>query len=335
MTETIEYKVLKAIQDNIPLVSEPFKTLAEGIGISEAELIDSINDLKKRRIIRQISPIYDTRMLGYDSALIAFKVKSGDIERVAEVISSHPGVSHNYERNNEFNLWFTLAVPPDSALGLDRTVKLLAQNTGVDTYTIMRTKKTFKIGVKLDAEGSNLEKEEVEMKTSKYTPLTDEEKKIIRVTQDNMPIENRPFCGYADMLSISEEKLLKSLSGLRQRGVMRRFAAILNHRDAGFKANGMVAWNASGCSTEELGLRIAAFKSVSHCYERTINGVWKHGLFSMIHGKTERDVEEVVENISHETGLKDFLILYSTREFKKKRVRYFTEELYKWEEASA
>ena len=85
------------------------------------------------RIIREITPIFDTRALGYSSMLVAAKVDSENPHRAAQIINSHPGVSHNYLRTHEFNLWFTIATPPDSELGLEGTLEVLQRLTGAES----------------------------------------------------------------------------------------------------------------------------------------------------------------------------------------------------------
>jgi len=333
LTEGVENLVLRYLQDGIPIVSRPFHEMARGIGIEVEVLMEVIRDLKERRIIRQISPIYDTRMLGYESLLVAFKVNPAKIDTVAQLINSHPGVSHNYERDHVFNLWFTLAIPPDSRLGPEGTVKAIARSSDVREYLILRAKRVFKIGLRLETEGSPFEREDIETeRLSPSAPFTEEEKVIIRVTQEDLPIVEKPFVLYAKRLGIDEEILLRKLREFQEKRIMRRFAAVLYHRNAGFSANGMVVWKVPEEKVEEVGLKIASYRAVSHCYERTTNSLWPYNLFSMIHAKERKSIEEIVENIQEETGIRDYMILYSTREFKKKRVRYFEKEIHEWEE---
>jgi DNA-binding Lrp family transcriptional regulator len=326
-----ENKVLKVLQVGIPLELEPFRAIARNVGISEEETLEIVRSLKERRIIRRISPIYDTRMLGYDSALVVFKVDPYSIETAASIVSKHPGVSHNYERGHEYNLWFTLATPPDSRFGLERTVEILADIARAQHHIIFRTRRLFKIGVKLDFGGTTLEREEVGAKKLRFTPLTEKEKHIIRATQEDIRLSKRPFTSSAKVLEMKEEEVIEKLREFKQRGVMRRFAAILNHRKAGFLANGLLVSHVAEDGIEKIGYRIASFKAVSHCYERVSSPTWKYNLFSMIHGMDREEVEEVVKEIIKDTGLKDYEVLYSSREFKKRRVRYFTEELHDWE----
>lgn len=332
-----EAALIWRLQEGLPLAKRPFSVLAEYSGINEASLLEIIKRLKENRIIRQISPIYDTRRLGYESLLVAFKVDPLKIERAVMIINGHPGVSHNYERDHAFNLWFTLAIPPDSRFGAEKTVDLLASLTDTKEYAILRAKRIFKIGLKLDMEGNGTRTEE-EISSSKILSktrdiLTEEEKRIIRVTQEDMPLIESPFLFYASILGLKEEYLLEKLREFKRKGIMRRFAAVLYHRNAGFSANGMVVWKVPEGSVEKVGQKIASYKAVSHCYERATNGVWQYNLFSMLHAKRKEDIEEIVREISSDTGIRDFVILYSTKEFKKKRVKYFTEDFYRWEES--
>lgn len=333
MQEGLE-EIVRAVQVAVPLEREPWGALAEKVSVGEEELVRSIARLKEERIIRQISPIYDTGMLGYESALAAFKVAPRDMERVAGSVSAHPGVSHNYERDGDFNLWFTLAVPADSKLGLEGTVRHMAGPAAVERHVLLRARRTFKVRMRLDFGEKGGEKEEVERTERTYHPLTDEEKEVVRVTQQDMPLVKRPFLCYAKALGMPEDSLVAKLRELRDRGVMRRFSAVLHHRRVGFKANGMVVWKVPEERVEEVGHTKASYRAVSHCYERTTTRHWRYNLFTMVHGRSTGEVEEIVGRMSAETGIKDFKIIYSLREFKKVRLRYFTEDFRLWEESA-
>lgn len=332
-TKEPEGAIIKTLQEGIPLEREPIKALSKKFAMGEEELLFKIKQLKDEKLIRQISPIYDTKMLGYDSALVTFKVKPARLEPTARIINSHPGVSHNYEKDHEFNLWFTVAVPPDTRLGLDGTVSALAAMTETAEYAILRSKRVFKICVKLDPSESVLKREEIKSSEHKFLPLSDEEKRTVKTTQLDMPLTTRPFRVYAKALGTDEDRLITRLREFERRGVMRRFAAIPNHRQLGFSANAMAVWRVPEGTVEEIGLKIASFKIVSHCYDRTTNGVWRYNLFSMIHARSVDEVSQIVAEIKKLTGLKDYSILYSMREFKKRRLNYFVDDFYTWEES--
>ncbi|NPA41751.1 MAG: Lrp/AsnC family transcriptional regulator [Aquificae bacterium] len=324
-------KVLKEVQKDIPITQRPFTEIAKRLGIEEDALLETLKKLKEDKIIRQISPIYDTRAVGYDSSLVAFKVNPERIEEVANFVNTHPGVSHNYEREHTFNLWFTLAVPPDSKLSLEETVELIADLCGVEEFAVLRTIKTYKIGVRLDYTDLK-EKEEIKpVVESKPHPISPLEREVIKRTQEDIPLEPRPFGKLAREMSITEEELVKHLRSLKERGIMRRFSAILYHRKVGFKANGMVVWQVPEDRVDEAGQLLASYRSVSHCYRRTTSELWKFNLFSMVHGHSREEVLEFARELKEVIKPIDYAVLFSTREFKKRRVKLFSEEFYEWE----
>src|SRR5205085_9105034 len=122
-----------------------------------AEALSRVQELIEERIIRQVTPIFDTRALGYSSMLVAAKVDPENPWRAANVINAHPGVSHNYLRNHEFNIWFTIATEPDSPLGVGRTLEVLAREAGAESIRQLPTLKLFKIRMDLEMEGSTEE----------------------------------------------------------------------------------------------------------------------------------------------------------------------------------
>ncbi len=121
---------------------------------------------------------------------------------------------------------------------------------------------------------------------------------------------------------MDEDYFLAQCQSLKQRGIMRRFGAAVNHRKAGFKANAMTCWVAPPEKVDAAGRKLASLKEVSHCYERKTNPLWRYNLFAMIHGHTEKACQEIASKVSEETGLTDYAMLFSTREFKKTRTKY-------------
>jgi DNA-binding Lrp family transcriptional regulator len=284
-----------------------------------------ISILKKIGIIRQINAIFDTRRLGYKSALVSFSVSSDKLNHVAELVNKHPGVSHNYERNHEFNMWFTLAVPPNVSMKAE--LEKMASIDGVKKYRVLPTLKLYKIGVRLDMVNKDSRKPEptdvVRSLNAKKFDITERDKEFIRELQKDLGVTPEPFRELANGLGITTSGLFAKAREYEQLGVMRRYAAILRHRDAGFVANGMVVWKVPESKVDEAGSKLAAFPQVSHCYKRPIYPDWPFNLFSMIHARTLKAAERMAEEMSEFIGIKDYRILFSLREFKKERVKYF------------
>jgi DNA-binding Lrp family transcriptional regulator len=324
-------EILLKIQKNFPMTKKPFEDIANSLGIDENEVINIIKQNKDKKIIRQISAIFDTKALGYNSSLVAFEIPKEQIQKSVEIINAHPGISHNYERNHQFNIWFTLATSPDSSLGLEKTVEILAKTTKAKQFIILPTLKLFKISVKLDTTGKEAKKEkipQVKKKSIKLTPLHIE---IIKLLQNDIKIINEPFADIVNKLDISYDYFFDLVKELQDSKVMRRFAAILNHKKAGFNANAMVVWDINEKKAEQIGKKAAAFSAVSHCYLRPKYPNWPYNLFTMIHGKTTAQVDDIIDDIASEIEYKTNMALYSSREFKKVRLKYFTNDEAIWE----
>lgn len=323
--DLLDKRLLNDIQWTFPLSDRPFLKISLSYGVSESEIIHRISKLKTKGLIRQINAIFDTRKLGYKSALVAFSVKPDKVDFVANEINKHPGVSHNYERSHEFNIWFTLAVGPndDMKIVLDNMASL----DGVIKYRLLPTLKLYKIGVKLDMVNGDptvpLPSDKVREPVAKSFEITERDKDFIRELQKDLKIVPEPFRIPAENLGITTTELFDRARDYEKSGVMRRFAAILRHREAGFIANGMIVWNVPTDSIDEIGNRLATFPEVSHCYRRPVYKDWRFNLFSMIHARSLESAKKIALEISKIIGIDDYQILFSTREFKKERVKYF------------
>jgi len=330
--EDMKNEILSRIQKKFPLVAKPFKAIADELNISEDEVLEILQAEKKAGIIRQTSAIFDTKRLGYKSSLVAFKVAPQNIDAAVEIINSHPGISHNYERNHEFNIWFTLGISPASKLGLDKTVELLAKLTKADEYIMLPTLKLFKINVKLNTTGKDDKKEVVKKVIHSDIEMTQLHHDIVQKAQYDIEMVSEPFKKMVDELGIDYDRFFSILKELQEAGVMRRFASILNHRKAGFNANAMVVWDvAEGETGEAIGKKAAEFSAVSHCYLRPKYPNWPYNLFTMVHGKTKKETDSIIEEMAKEIESKSHMPLYSSREFKKVRIEYFTPAEELWE----
>ncbi|TKI68776.1 Lrp/AsnC family transcriptional regulator [Sulfurimonas crateris] len=325
-------EILSRIQKKFPLVAKPFKAIADELGMSEDDVLEILREQKKGNIIRQTSAIFDTKRLGYISSLVAFKIPADKISDAVKIINSHPGISHNYERNHDFNIWFTLAVAPNSKLGLEKTLEVLAEATGAEEYIMLPTLKLFKINVKLNTTGKDEKKEEVKRVKHSDIELTPLHHAVIRRAQYDIDIVSEPFKKTVDELGIDYDRFFGILDELQEAGVMRRFASILNHRKAGFSANAMVVWDVDEANGEAIGEKAAAFSAVSHCYLRPKYANWPYNLFTMVHGKSTDETNGIIAEMASEIEAKSHMPLYSSREFKKVRIEYFTPEFEAWEE---
>ncbi len=337
--DDLDKRLLNLMQGSFPIAPRPYQHVASEAGIDETEAMDRVQRLLDERIIRQVTPIFDTRALGYSSMLVAAKVDPENPWRAANIINEHPGVSHNYLRNHEFNIWFTIATEPDSPLGLQRTLEVLAEIAGAESIRQLPTLKLFKIRMDLEMEGgTDALAKAVEVAPPAETerqPYDDFDMAVIRATQGDMPVIPEPYAPAADALGIPQEQLLTHLQAMQERRLLRRVAAILFHRRAGFSANGMGVWKVPDERIMELGPRMAAFRGISHCYQRPTYQDWPYSIFTMAHGRSKDECDAILDSIATETRIDERATLYSSTEFKKIRLLYFTDEYRAWEREHA
>jgi siroheme decarboxylase len=333
--DEVDKRLLNLMQGSFPIATRPYQHVAAKAGIEEQEAIARVLHLISERIIRQVTPIFDTRALGYSSMLVAAKVDPENPWRAANVINEHPGVSHNYLRNHEFNIWFTIATEPDSRLGLDGTLQTLARLAGAESIRQLPTLRLFKIRMDLEMEGGTEDlAKAVEVAPPAETdpqPYDEFDVAVIRALQGDMPVIPEPYGPAAVELGISQERLLEHLAGMQERRLLRRVAAILFHRRAGFSANGMGVWKVPDERVMDLGPRMAAFRGISHCYQRPTYEDWPYSIFTMAHGRSKEQCDAILDSIAAQTGVTGRATLYSSTEFKKIRLLYFTEDHRDWE----
>jgi siroheme decarboxylase len=332
-------RLMNLLQSSFPLDPEPFALVASEAEMDLDDVLARTRRLLDERIIREITPIFDTRALGYESMLVAAKVDAENPQRAAQAVNAHPGVSHNYLRTHEFNLWFTIATPPDSELGLAGTLDVLMGETGAESMRQLPTLTLFKINMNLEMEkGTDALSAPLDASPPRELdaqPYDERDVAVIRALQGPMPAVERPYDEAATELGMGTEELLEHLRGMVDRKLLRRVAAILFHRRAGFSANGMGVWKVPEEEIMEMGGRMASFRGISHCYQRPTYEDWPYSVFTMAHGRSKEECDAILDSIARECGMgpEDRATLYSSTEYKKIRLHYFTDEYAAWEAA--
>jgi len=330
-------RLMNVLQSNFPLAPAPWGEIAARCELPVDDAMTRTQRLLNGRIIREITPIFDTRALGYESMLVAAKVDAEHPQRAAKIVNSHPGVSHNYLRTHDFNLWFTIATPPDSELGLQGTLGVLQRLTGAESIRQLPTLVLFKINMNLEMEGGtgDLVKQvdaapprELEMQ-----PYDDFDVAVIKALQGPMTVTERPYDEAAAEVGVTPDKFIEHLEAMRERKLLRRVAAILFHRRAGFAANGMGVWRVPDDQILEVGGRMAAVRGISHCYQRPTYPDWPYSVFTMAHGRSKEECDAILDSIAEMTSLHGGgrATLYSSTEYKKVRLHYFTPDYAEWE----
>jgi DNA-binding Lrp family transcriptional regulator len=316
--------LLDALQSEVPLSSTPFALVGQQIDMSEKEVLKRTDRLKKEGLIRQISGVFDPRACGYRLSLVAAKVDADRIDAAAGAISGHPGVYQNYRRNHDFNLWFTIAVPPTSRLGLERTVEILGAEAECEAVRLLPALKSFKAEAAHDDGGG-------EEEGTEGAGLSSSEIETIRLLQKDLPLHPRPFDVLARGTKLSGEDLVASARLFADRQQMRRFAALVDARRSSFSASVMGVWRVSPDGIDSVGGKMAAHKSVSQCYLRPTYDDWPYNIFTIVHGRSVDECEAILGELAEATGVHEMHALFPVKEFKRTRLAFFSPEYEAWE----
>ena len=325
-------RILTAIQGGFPITSRPYAQLGDDFGCTEAEALASVAGMRSSGVIRRIGAIFDSARLGYRSTLCAIAVPPERVEEVAAVISAYSNVTHNYQREDRYNVWFTLIAPSQERIA--EILREIAKKTGIGDILDLPAIRLFKIKVDFDLTGEKSGRTQAPPATrpadTEAVVLTEDEKALVRLLQDDLESVVAPFERVAALLrgqgvDADEAWVIERTRAWVDSRVIRRFGAAIKHHKTGFSANAMGAWVVPEDRVEEVGAIMASFREVSHCYERPTTPTWPNNLYTMIHGRTRQECVEVAGRIREATALAEPRLLYSTREFKKTSMRYFAE----------
>lgn len=318
-------ELLTALQGEIPLVSTPFAIIGQALEMSEKEVIKRTERLRREGTIRQLAAQFDARALGYRSCLVAARVAPARIDEAAAAISAHPGVTQNYRRNNEFNLWFTVFVSPSSSLGLERTIEILGRESDCDSMRPLPTLKLYKTSA---ADGESYSENGSHADPS---PLTALEMECVRLLQRDLPLQPRPFDVLARNAGVTADDLLSTAKALHERGQIRRFAAIVPVRKSGFAATAMGVWAVPEDRADDYASKLSQHRAVSHCYLRPVYDDWPYNLYTTVHARSVDECESVINDLATDAGVSQKRALFPTREYKKARLNFFSPEAEEWE----
>lgn len=315
-------ELLAALQGEIPLVSTPFAFLGQSIDMSEKEVIKRTERLRREGMIRTICGHFDPRALGYRSGLVAARVAANHIDDAAAAINAHPGVTANYKRNHDFNLWFTIAVSPASTLGLEKTIEILGEEADCDAVRPLPTLRQYKHSGEGEESGEE-----------KYVPLTPTEIESVRLLQRDLPLQPRPFDALAKNGNATSDELLTTAKTLLKRGQMRRYGAVIQMRKSGFSTSAMAVWIVPEGQVDDVGAKMSQNRAVSHCYLRPTYADWPYNLYTIVHGRSIDECESIINDLAIDAELQAKQALYPTKEYKKSRLNFFAPEAEEWEAA--
>lgn len=328
-----EARWLYALQRPWPLVSRPLAVLGEALGASEAQLAGFIGRLRAAGMVRRVGAVFDARRLGYRSCLYAVRAEGPALAAAAARVCALPGVTHAYERAwpADFsadglsaqdyapypNLWWTLSAPAER---FEAEAARLADLAPTPFPALTR----YKIDVVFEA-GTRERDERTEYRAPVAAPapevvpappLSPEAVAIVRRYQDDTAKVVEPW-RVAD---------LPQLRAWQADGTLRRFALLLRHRAGGFTANGMCCWQVAPEACDAAGRRLAAEAEVTHCYARPASAAFPFTLYAMVHKRSWSAGYAAFCRLGGLIGAPAGKVFFSTHEFKKSSIRFFTEE---------
>ncbi len=325
-------KLLALLQQGIPLCRRPFEALADEVGCEETGVLAFLDGCRGQGLVRRFGAVFDTRRLGYRSALCAAAIPPSELDAVAARLTPLSGVTHCYLREPTHpspftfppspspspftfpNLWFTLSYPADIFAAMADEVAARLKPYAVHVLPATRR---YKVDVVFGA-ATRARDESVE----DDMPVTARDRAIIGALQGDTEARPDYFAALADSLGMKEWDLLATLELWRRHGRLKRIGLLLSHRNAGWTANGMCCWRIEG-DTTEAGRALAACDEVTHCYERPEAPGFPFNLFAMIHTRSPEEASATFARLEETCRLSAGTMLLSTREYKKTSMTFF------------
>ena len=319
--------------------------MGELLGMDEAGVLAAARGFLARGTARRLGGVFDARRLGYRSVLCAAMLDDAGLESFVPDLVAHPGVTHAYLRGwpdglapdlpgapdgeSVPNLWFTLAVL-DARFEAD--VAAFRCALGETPLRLLPARRRFKIDDMFEAD----ERDRMEVfpgageaipstAAGRLDPPADAEQRVVRLLQDNLPLEPEPYRALADAADVEAAWLLQTLTAWQANGTLRRIALVPRRQRRAHTASGMCVWRVPDVDVLAAGRRLAADRAVTHCYQRLSDPTFPFTLYAMIQTGRWEDTQALFVEVSRRAGLSGGRLLCSVRGFKKASMRLFEE----------
>lgn len=321
------FRLLNEFQRAFPLCERPFGEIARRLACSEERVLEMLREFVEQGVVSRVGAVFAPRTIGA-GALVALQVPPEQLERVAALVSSHPAVNHNYERENDFNLWFVATAPDDDALR--QVVQEIESASGCGSALVLPLLDEYRIDLGFDLSDAE---PSAAIDFARQRPpriaLDPTQQRLVAALQDGLPLAPRPYLALGEQAGLAEGATLALLQSWIEQGVIRRFGVIVRHRELGYHANAMVVWNVPDSLVSVAGLRLAQQGGVNLCYrrERALPD-WPFNLYCMLHGRSRDAVLQRIVELREACGLAPFdsRVLFSRRRFKQQGARYVQRE---------
>lgn len=325
---TIEQHLLNDYQHNFPLVSMPYKHIADELNTDSQTVLELLNRLNLQGEVSRVGPVFRPNTIG-SSTLAAMSVPTDRLTEIAALVNGFSEVNHNYEREHNLNLWFVV-----TASDQDKVTKVLDDIQEKSGYAVMNLPLLKEYHIDLGF-GLDTKSQTKKSKNETNKPINQHEidhvhdEQLIAAIQAGLPITEKPYFEIGEQLGISEQTVITKISDLQMAGIIRRMGVVVRHHELGYRANAMLVWDVPDDKVDEVGRQLGAEDEVTLCYQRPrVKPRWPYNLFSMIHGKNRDDVMACIEGLVKKLALDNtpYEILFSGQRFKQCGARYVAQD---------
>ena len=244
------------------------------------------------------------------------QVPAQRLDRVAEIVSGEPLVTHNYEREHVLNLWFVIAGA--SAEAIKVTIERINRQTGLEVVELPMLE-AYHLGLGFSLGAAPPQRREVAGRTD-YCP-DPRDRMILAAIEDGLPLIERPYCAVADRLDLGQTEVIDRLQHMKASGIVTRFGCVVRHEKLGYRSNAMAVWDVPGDRLDDVVESFARHPKVTLCYRRPrYLPAWPYNIFCMVHARSRADAYSVIDeiNLQADSGLLRQAILFSRRCFKQR-----------------
>ena len=313
-------QLCNVLQKGLPIYSRPFAPIADVLNSDENTVLQQTSELKSAGIIRRISALIDYRVLGKASTLVAAHIPQENLLEVVEAVNSLKNVSHNYLREHYYNLWFTLQAQTNEQIGV--VLSNLSAHFDIDFHNLP-AKRIFKLDARFDAasQGQMLLQNTEEVPKSEAVKLNEKQVLILSKLQCGLDVVAKPF-DFLHSKDLKAEDVIRIVTELIDKGVIRRIAAVVDHRKLGFVANVLFVCEVPQNKIVRAGKALARLPIVSHCYQRKTVKDWPCNLFAMMHNRSMEQIQQAINKFIEAEKIDSFQLLPTVAELKKQPVKY-------------
>lgn len=333
--DDIDEVLLDGYQSGFPIVERPFETVAHDTSYTPTELLDRVRTHADSGLVRRIGPVLDPSVIGA-STLAALRVHEQGFAAVAEVVNEYPEVSHNYRRDNEWNMWFV--VTASSSERLDEVLTDIERRTGYEPLSLPKLRQycldlqfpivadraegATKTGSTESTKGGSERTPSVRSNTDRQ--LTTHEREVLERIQDGFAISETPYRRIASELDVDVTTVLSTIRRLLDDGFLKRVGIVINHHAAGFTSNCMLAWRVPSEEIDEVGERASNQPYVTKCYRRAErpDRDWSYSLFTMLHGRDGAVVSEWIDELADDIVQYPYVRLETVERLKQTGTQY-------------